>query len=137
MFTALRISLLGAVMLSSADPPDIAGVWSGGDWGTVVLNKRNPGEYTGEYSESVATKPGEIRLKWSQIEERFNGTWREGEDQFGELSLRLAGDEIRGALSTDPKSKTNHARPKLGDVAWGRGAARPVAAGGGGCRAAA
>jgi hypothetical protein len=129
MITALRIGLLGAAMLSSADPPDIAGVWSGDDWGTVVLNLINPGEYTGSYSESVGTKAGEIQLKWSPSEQRFSGTWREGEDQFGELSLRLSGDEIRGAFSTDPKSKTNHARPKLGDLTWARGALRRVAVG--------
>jgi len=128
MFTALGLALFGAFMLSSADSPEIAGVWSGEDWGTVVLNRANPGEYTGSYSESVAAKPGEIQLKWSQTEMRYNGSWREGEDQFGEVSLRLVGDEIRGALSTDPKSKANHARPKLGDVTWTRGAAKRVAA---------
>jgi hypothetical protein len=128
MFTASGLALFVAFMLSSADPPEIAGVWSGEDWGTVVLNRANPGEYTGSYSVSVATKPGEIQLKWSQTEKRYNGSWREGEVQFGEVSLRLVGDEIRGALSTDPKSKADHARPKLGDVTWTRGAAKPLAA---------
>ena len=129
MFNAWGLALFVAFLLSSADPPEIAGVWSGEDWGTVVLNRENPGEYTGSYSESVAAKPGEIQLKWSQTETRYNGSWREGEDQFGEVSLRLVGDEIRGALSTDPKSKANHARPKLGDVTWTReGGGKRVAA---------
>src|ERR1017187_3234800 len=39
MFAALRIGLLGAIMLSSAEPPDIAGQWSGEDWDTVVLKQ--------------------------------------------------------------------------------------------------
>ena len=126
MFTALRIGLLAALMLSSADPPDIAGVWSGEDWGTIVLNRTGPGEYLGSYSHTVGTRPGEIQLKWSQTEGRFNGTWREGEDRFGELSLRHADDEIRGALTTDPKSKVKGARPQLADLAWVRGSMKPV-----------
>jgi hypothetical protein len=126
MFAALVIGLSGAFMLSSADPPDIGGQWSGEDWGTVVLNLNTPGEYTGSYIENVGTKPGKIQLKWSQIERRFNGTWREGDDRFGELSLRLLGNEIRGAYAADPKSKINHARPQLADVTWIRGAAKPV-----------
>ena len=126
MFAALRIGLLGALMLSSAEPPDIAGQWSGEDWGTVVLNQTIPGNTREPTAENVGTKPGKIQLKWSPIEQRFNGTWREGEDRFGELSLRLVGDEIRGAQTTDPKSKINHARPHLADVTWIRGAAKPV-----------
>ena len=126
MFAALKIGLLGAFMLSAADPPDIAGQWSGEDWGTVVLNQTSPGEYSGSYTENAGTKPGRIQLKWSQIERRFNGTWREGEDRFGELSVRLVGDEIRGAHTTDPKSKINPARPQLADLTWTRGAAKPV-----------
>jgi hypothetical protein len=126
MFATLGIGLLGAIMLSSAEPPDIAGHWSGEDWGTVVLRQTIPGEYTGTYTENVGTKPGTIQLRWSQIERRFNGTWREGEDRFGELSLRLVDDEIRGAQRTDPSSKVNHARPQLADVAWIRVAANPV-----------
>ena len=128
MITALRIGLLGAAMLSSADPPDIAGAWSGEDWGAVALNLRNPGEYAGGYSHTAGTLPGEIQLKWSPTEQRYNGTWRDGEDQFGELSLRLVGDEIRGAHTTDPKSKNNHSRPQLGDLTWTRGTLRRVAA---------
>jgi hypothetical protein len=115
------------VLLAPNAPPDIAGVWSGEDWGTVVLNATTAGQYMGTYSESANARPGEIELKWSEAERRYNGTWREGEDQFGGISIRLAGDEIRGAFSTDPRSKANHARPKLGDVAWVRGAAKPRA----------
>ena len=76
------------------------------------------GEYTGTYTDTVGKEPGKIELKWSRIERRFNGTWREGEDRFGDLSIRLADNEIRGALTTDPKSKINP--PRLGDFSWTR-----------------
>jgi hypothetical protein len=126
MFAALAIGLMGAFM-AAAEPPEIAGQWSGEDWGTVVLKQTLPGEYTGVYRENVGAKPGRIALEWSPTEGRFNGTWREAEDRFGELSLRLEDDEIRGAYTTDPRSNINPAHPKLADVTWIRGAAKPVA----------
>ena len=55
--------------------------------------------------------PGKIDLKWSRIERRFNGTWREGEDdRFGDISVRLVDNEIRGALTTDPNRKSTPPR---------------------------
>ncbi|MGA2066699.1 MAG: protein kinase [Thermoguttaceae bacterium] len=125
MIAALGAGLLG-VLLLSATPPDIAGQWTGEDWGQVVLKKTSDAEYTGTYSETVGKQPGEIQLKWSRIERRFNGTWREGEDRFGELSVRRVGDEIRGALTTDPKSKINPATPRLADLTWTKAVSNPV-----------
>ncbi|HEV3340250.1 MAG TPA: protein kinase [Pirellulales bacterium] len=116
---ALGIGLLVAFFLA-APPPDIAGEWVGDEWGNVVLKKSSDAEYTGEYSDAVGKRPGEIHLAWNRIEGRFNGTWREGDDRFGELSLRLVGDEIRGALTTDSKSKINPATPRLADLKWTR-----------------
>ena len=122
MIAVSTVGLLGALLLS-ADPPDIAGQWSGDEWGQIVLKKTNDAEYTGTYSDTVGKQTGEIKLKWSRIERRFNGTWREGDDRFGELSLRMTGDQIRGALTTDPKSKINPATPRLADLAWSRAVA--------------
>ena len=125
MIATLGIGLLGMFLLS-ATPPDIAGQWTGEDWGQVVLKKTSDGEYTGTYSDTVSKQPGEIQLKWSRIERRFNGTWREGEDRFGELSVRRVGDEIRGALTTDPESKVNPATPRLADLTWIKAVSNPV-----------
>ena len=109
-----------AVFMSATDSPDIAGEWSGEGWGQVVLTQTAAGQYSGTYSDTVGKSPGKIELKWSRIERRFNGTWREGEDRLGELSLRLSGNEIRGALTTDAKSKINPATPRLADLLWTR-----------------
>jgi hypothetical protein len=46
VFAILGIGLFGAVMLLSPEPPDIAGQWSGEDWGNVVLKKTNYVEFT-------------------------------------------------------------------------------------------
>ncbi len=123
VIATLGIGLLGMFLVQSTEPPDIGGQWSGHGWGQVVLTQTAAGEYTGKYSETVGKAPGKIELKWSRIERRFNGKWSEGsegQDRFGELSVRLAGDEIRGALTTDVKSKINPAAPRLADLTWTR-----------------
>ncbi len=119
MIAMLGFGLLGFTLLTAA-PPDISGEWSSEEWGHVVLKKMNDAEYAGTYDDTFSKQPGAIQLKWSRIERRFNGTWREGDDRFGELSVRLVGDEIRGAHTTDPKSKINPATPRLADLAWTR-----------------
>ena len=119
MIAALGVGLLGMLVLS-ATPPDISGEWTGDGWGRVVLKETSDAEYAGTYTDTAGKQPGEIELKWSRIERRFNGTWREGEDRFGDISVRLVGDEIRGALTTDAKSKINPATPRLADLAWTR-----------------
>ncbi|MGA2063425.1 MAG: SUMF1/EgtB/PvdO family nonheme iron enzyme [Thermoguttaceae bacterium] len=131
MIAALGAGLLGALLVS-ATPPDISGTWQGEGWGQVVLTQTAPGEYTGTYTDTVAkeTEPGKIDLKWSRIERRFNGTWREGDDdRFGDLSLRLVDHEIRGALTASAKSKVNPATPRLADFAWTRTETKPSEAG--------
>src|SRR5271157_1097997 len=100
MIATLGIGLLCMFLMQSTEPPDIAGRWSGEGWGQVVLTPTAAGQYTGTYSDTVGKEPGKIQLKWSRIERRFNGKWSEGEDRFGELSIRLADHEIRGALTT-------------------------------------
>ena len=124
MIAFLGIAFLG--MILTADPPSIAGHWTGEDWGQVVLKKTNDAEYTGTYTETVGKQPGEIQLKWSRIERRFNGTWREGDDRFGDISIHPVGDEIRGALTTDATSKINPATPRLADLTWVRAKAAAV-----------
>ncbi|MGA2033326.1 MAG: protein kinase [Thermoguttaceae bacterium] len=117
-FVGIALFAVGAVV---TQPPDISGQWQGEGWGQVTLTQTAPGEYTGTYTDTVAKEkePGKIDLKWSRIEHRFNGTWREGDDdRFGDLSVRLADGEIRGALTTDAKSKVNPATPRLADLTW-------------------
>ncbi len=122
MITTLGIGLLGMLAMQATDPQDIAGQWAGEGWGRVTLTQTAPGEYTGTYTDTVGKEkePGKIDLKWSRIERRFNGAWSEGEDRFGDLSIHPVGQEIRGALTTDAKSKINPATPRLADLVWMR-----------------
>lgn len=102
------------------NPPEIAGTWQGEDWGTVILKPEAAGEYAGEFSETVGNVPGQLQLKWSRIERRYNGSWKDGDQRLGDLSLRLVDQQIRGAYSTSANSKTNPATPRLADFTWTR-----------------
>ncbi len=124
MFAA--VSVLGMVFWQSAAPPDISGTWTGREWGEVVLEQTQPGHYAGTYTDTFGDNPGTLQLKWSRIERRFNGTWREAEDRFGKISVRLVEDEIRGAWTTNRKSGINPGTPELADLSWVRGDAKGV-----------
>jgi serine/threonine-protein kinase len=119
------LSVLGLGLLSFAvaqtSPPDISGRWSNDDWGRVVLTKDAAGEYSGTFSQTEGSEPGKIHLKWSRIDRRFNGSWNEGQERFGTISLHLVDDRILGAASTDPKSLVN--RPPLAEFIWTRATA--------------
>ena len=93
-------------------------------WGDVVLTETEPGEYEGTYTDTFKDKPGKIQLQWSRLEGRYKGTWREGKDRFGKISLRLVDDEIRGAWTTNEESRIAPGSPELADLLWTRDAQR-------------
>jgi hypothetical protein len=124
MIATVGFMLLGLFAWQATEAPDIAGNWSGDEWGEVVLKKTGDGQYSGTYSDTFGKGSGEIELKWSRLERRYYGAWSEGADRFGELTVRLVGEEIRGAHTTDAKSKINPATPRLADLSWKRAAAK-------------
>lgn len=67
-------------------------------------------------------KSGTLQLKWSRVERRFNGTWGKGENRNGRMSLRLVGNEIRGAWTTNKEALEESGTPRLGDLLWTRNA---------------
>ena len=122
MLSLLGISLF-AVGYVGTMPLDISGQWRGDDWGQVVLTPAAAGEYDGTFSETDTSKPGKLHVRWSRFQRRFIGTWSEGQERFGTLSIHLVDHEIRGAYSTDPKSYPN--TPKEAELTWTR--VRPTA----------
>ncbi|MHC4406283.1 MAG: WD40 domain-containing protein, partial [Planctomycetota bacterium] len=120
MIAAFGVSLLGMVLWQATAPPDIAGKWTGEGWGAVVLEAKQPGQYEGSYTDSGNAKSGTVHLKWSRLERRFNGTWQEGNDRDGKISVRLVDDEIRGAWTTGEDSQKESGTPRLADLLWTR-----------------
>ncbi len=120
MITAFGFGLLGMFLWQSTEAPKISGRWTGDEWGQVVLEEKQPGKYAGTYTDTFGDQPGRLQLNWSRVERRFNGTWGEGEDRFGQISVRLIDGEVRGGWTTDKKSKINAATPRLADLLWVR-----------------
>ena len=77
-------------------------------------------QYTGTYTDTYHKEPGQVELKWSRIERRYNGKWSEGNDRFGKVSIRQVGDEIHGAWTTNRKLEINAGTPALADLVWVR-----------------
>ena len=120
MLVTIVFGLMGILAWEVTQPPDISGQWTGDEWGRVALKATEAGELEGTFTETIGKESGVIQLKWSRIERRYNGTWKDGDDRFGDLSVRLVADEIRGAFTTDAKSKINPATPNLSDLQWTR-----------------
>lgn len=147
MLGTLGMILLGMVLWQATEAPDISGQWTSDEWGTVVLEAKEPGHYEGTFTgtdtEKLAyeisdvpvvssegfgnqavlteTKSGNIQLKWSRVERRFNGTWRKGINRNGKLSLRLIENDIRGARTTSKSDQKESDGPRLADLRWTRG----------------
>ncbi len=122
MIAGLGISLLGMFLLSGPTT-DIAGRWSGEEWGQVVLKKTNAAEYTGTYSDTDTKHPGEFQLRWSRVERQFTGTWREGDDRFGDISVSPVGNELHVAYGADAKCKDHPGTPRMKGMTWTRATA--------------
>ena len=85
-----------------------------------MLKPTESGEYSGTYTDTFREVPGTIELKWSRVERRYSGKWREGEDRYGKISVRLVKGEIRGAWTTSQDSKINSGKPDLANLLWVR-----------------
>lgn len=66
MLGTIGMTLLGMVLWQATEAPDIAGQWTGEDWGTVVLEAKQPGQYQGSFKDSDLAKSGTLQLKWSR-----------------------------------------------------------------------
>lgn len=133
MLATIGMALLAMVLWQATEAPDISGRWSSEEWGTVVLEAKQQGQYEGtmtgfllgvDSSEGQAGKSGKIELHWSRTERRFNGIWSQGTDHAGKISLRLVDNEIRGVWTTSKTSEINSGTPELADLTWKRSVAR-------------
>ena len=118
---AIGATLLGFAFFQATQAPDIAGEWSGADWGNVTIVASTSGRFTGKYSGEGLRSAGDIELKWSRIERRFNGSWRDGSQRLGRISLRVVDDELDGGWTTDKDVSKSVEFPRLGSLKWKQG----------------
>ena len=126
MNAIIGLGLLGIFAWQATEPPDIAGKWSGPEWGEVVLTATKEGEYEGTYTDTYQDQPGTIELKWSRLQGRYKGTWHEGKQRSGKIALRLVENEIHGAWTASKKSELNPGTPELADLTWRRSSDKPL-----------
>lgn len=141
MLGLIGMTILGTVLLQVTVPPDVGGQWTSPEWGTVVLERIEPGQYEGTFTgKDVVVKQdkipevpavsdkvrqsefqtGNIQLRWSRVERRFNGSWKQGATRRGKISLRLVDNDIRGAWTTSKDIHMDANSPRLADLVWTR-----------------
>jgi len=123
----------GSVVLEAKGPGNYKGTFSGaaegqptkGDNGSV--GGRSEGEPPYPWEGGVMRAPivskgttGTLQLKWSRVEQRFNGAWGKAANRCGNVSLRLVDKEIRGGFTTDKESQLTTGTPLIGDLLWRR-----------------
>ena len=127
MLSTIVFFLFGLLLWQNTEPPDIAGQWVGDEWGSVVLKATGSQRYEGTTTNTTDAssvnpedRKGRIELKWSRVEGRFNGHWKQDGDIAGKLSLRLVDNEIHGAWTTNKKTDVNSRTPRLSELVWKR-----------------
>ena len=107
--------------LPGATLPDLAGMWQGDDWGTVVLRAAKEGGFEGTYSDTFGKDTGRIAVRWSAASRKYEGTWSEGKYRFGRIALDAPKDgAISGAYTTDPKCEHQPGVPSLASLRWSK-----------------
>lgn len=120
MATALvSIGLFALLFQQLTGPPDLAGDWSGNEWGDITLVQQEKGLYNGTFADKLHSRAGDLSFEWSRIERRFNGSWRDVlNSSAGRISLRLVDQEIRGAWTASPSATSDAPVPALSDLVW-------------------
>lgn len=112
--------LLGVLTMQWTKPTDISGNWTGENWKHVSLASVDEASdwYSGTFIDASGRR-GALRLEWSRVQRRFNGRWKVGEAEAGQITLR-AGENgtLRGAVSVDPESQLEPDAPRLLEFAW-------------------
>ncbi|PQO38616.1 serine/threonine-protein kinase [Blastopirellula marina] len=122
----LLVSLLGLGRYAwqvTSEPEDIIeGSWTGENWHDITMERDEFDDVRGAFIDRKTHSKGTFTVEWSRLQQRYIGPWRSENGARGKLSLRLVGDEIRGARTVrQAKDDTNTSRmPLLGDVSWKR-----------------
>lgn len=116
----LLAAVLGVAATQLTNPADISGQWTGENWQHVALSSVDEASdwYSGSFTDAAGRR-GALRLEWSRLQRRYNGRWKVGEAESGEITLRVGKDgALRGAVSVDPESEVDFDVPRLREFAW-------------------
>lgn len=116
----LLATFLGLLTTQMTNPVDISGHWTGENWQHVSLASVDEASdwYSGTFVDSTGRR-GAVRLEWSRLQRRYNGRWKVGEAESGEITLRSGENGLlRGAVSVDPESQLEPGVPRLFEFAW-------------------
>lgn len=112
--------LLCVLTMQWTNPTDISGNWTGENWKHVSLASVDEASdwYSGTFIDASGRR-GALRLEWSRVQRRYNGRWKVGEAEAGQITLR-AGENgtLRGAVAVDPESQLEPDAPRLLEFAW-------------------
>ena len=117
LFLAGLLSILTFQMTS---PTDISGHWTGENWQHVNLASVDEASdwYSGTFIDASGRR-GALRLEWSRMQRRYNGRWKVGDTEAGQITLRSAENgTLRGAVSVDPESPLEPEVPRLLEFIW-------------------
>ncbi len=112
--------LMGLLTMQLTSPTDISGHWTGENWQHVSLASVDEASdwYSGTFIDATGRR-GALRLEWSRLQRRYNGRWKLGDTETGQITLRSAENgTLRGAVSVDPESQLEPNVPRLLEFAW-------------------
>ena len=104
--------------------PNLTGIWESARWGTVTLTRSAGGDaWVGTYSNTHSGKLGHVSLRYAPSSGNIEGTWSDGTNRFGRVTLRVADHKtIDGAYSADAKCEIQPGSPKAEEFQWKRSA---------------
>ena len=74
--------------------------------------------YAGHFSVADGST-GKFEIKWSRLQQRYNGEWRLNANEFGSLTVRRKScQELRGEISVSPDAKVTADKPRLREFTW-------------------
>lgn len=114
------LSLIGVSFLvfQVTAAPDVQGTWEGDVWTSVKLEKGAAGDwYSGRVTDAEG-RSGMLQLRWSRVQQRFNGQFQIGDEEFGDITFRRDRGKLSGAVSLARGASVDASTPRLREFVW-------------------
>ncbi|MEO1524896.1 MAG: protein kinase [Planctomycetota bacterium] len=115
------LSLIGVsfLLFQATAAPDVSGSWKGDTWKSVELERVDGNDwYSGRVTDSDG-REGMLQLRWSRVQQRYNGQFRIGDGEFGDITFRRDGaGKLSGAISLAAGANADEETPRLREFVW-------------------